>query len=75
MDNRIMNFDEFVRQGQDQAEPAMPVHQEMQPEMPISQPQPIEQPMEEPMVPHMEQPVIEPSQEENGLQMLDEPTA
>ena len=75
MDNRIMSFDEFVAKDQ----PAVDAMPAMQPEMPIAQEQPMEEPMmpqaEPAMAPSMEQPAVEPGQGEEGLQMLEEPTA
>lgn len=79
MDNRIMSFDEFVAKDQPQVDAVPAMQPEIQPEMPIAQEQPMEEPMmpqaEPAMMPHVEQPAVEPGQEEEGLQMLEEPNA
>jgi len=76
MDNRIMSFDEFVAKDQPQVDGMPAMQPEMQPELPIAQEQPMEEPMmpqaEPAMMPNMEQPAVEP---EEGLQLLEEPTA
>ena len=79
MDNRIMTFNEFVEKNDPSFNAMEPAQPEVQPEMPTAMEQPAEEPMmpqaEPEMVPHMEQPAVEPGQEENGLQMLEEPNA
>ena len=74
-----MSFDEFVAKDQPQVDGMQAMQPEMQPELPIAQEQPMEEPMmpqaEPAMMPSMEQPAVEPGQGEEGLQMLEEPTA
>jgi hypothetical protein len=74
MDNRIMNFDEFIAQSQPQVDEVPQAQPEMQPEMPIEPAEPMAEPQMEPaMEPNMEQPAPEPGQDAEGLQMLEEP--
>lgn len=78
---KLMTFDEYMANmsGNSEVTPMANPHMDATPEAPIAPVQPMEEPIvpqeEEPMAPHMEQPAVEPSQDEEGLQMLDEPTA
>lgn len=74
MDNRIMNFDEFIAQDQPQVDAVPQMEPEMQPEMPVEPAEQMPEPQMEPaMEPNMEQPAAEPGQDGAGLQMLEEP--
>ncbi len=77
---KLMTFDEYMANmsGNASVGPMPNPHMDAAPEAPIAPAEPMEEPIvpqEEPMAPHMEQPAVEPSQDEEGLQMLDEPTA
>lgn len=80
MDNRIMSFDEFVAKDQSstemtpQIQPEMPA--QIEPAQSIDEPMmPVQEPAMEPAAePQMVQPAAEPGQDQEGLEMLEEPT-